>query len=537
MSGPYRHYGEGLLAGARLAAENLRVHGRKIELIVEGEPSSHEEARKLVARFLGEGVVAVVGPMTASGCHHMLPLMDEPQVLAVIPSVRDPWLTRQGWRHVFRLDFDGGSQASVQALYAERLGETAVVLHSTSVYWSSVAELFADSYRGHVRINQSFDTTPYACALAARVTVQYRPDVIYIAGDQPELIGILRELARYSPLSRIVLCAGLDSGDFNMTPIAGLREVYGTDWRAPDHSYPSFARRYYSASRQEPPYFSPEGFDAVGIIVEAMDKVLATPQGTAIDTHALSRHIANKHYSGVTGIISFNDVGDRRDQGPIRIDALTLTGGKIPTRILCLEANPNGTDSLRLDREAREISQSLERAGTSAFVLEVRQATRTRDLRQAMLGVDPHIVHFAGHGAGAPGLILDDDDGVPRAVAGGALADLFGMFKSVRCVLLNACFSATQAGAIAEHVPYVIGLTHSVSDEAAIQFAAGFYDALAADKPIPFAFELARNAVELHGLRSDAEPILLARDSSQSRCRSVNAVVTDLADGSTASRE
>ena len=45
---------------------------------------------------------------------------------------------------------------------------------------------------------------------------------------------------------------------------------------------------------------------------------------------------------------------------------------------------------------------------------------------------------------------------------------------NVRCVVLNACFSAPHAQAIAKEIDCVVGTTRDISDEAAIQFAAGF---------------------------------------------------------------
>lgn len=54
-----------------------------------------------------------------------------------------------------------------------------------------------------------------------------------------------------------------------------------------------------------------------------------------------------------------------------------------------------------------------------------------------------------------------------------------------------------QAEAIAEHIPYVIGMSAGIKDKAAIEFAVGFYDALGAGKEIDDAFRFAKNAIAL----------------------------------------
>ena len=45
------------------------------------------------------------------------------------------------------------------------------------------------------------------------------------------------------------------------------------------------------------------------------------------------------------------------------------------------------------------------------------------------------------------------------------LARLFEIFQdSVECVFLNACYSAEQAEAISQHIPYVIGMKQDLGN-------------------------------------------------------------------------
>ena len=124
----------------------------------------------------------------------------------------------------------------------------------------------------------------------------------------------------------------------------------------------------------------------------------------------------------------------------------------------------------------------------------------------------PQIVHFAGHGDD-DGILVEGNKGRAIPVPVDALADLFGLCQEhVECVILNACHSEIQATAIAEHIPYVIGMSAGISDRAAIEFAVGFYDALGAGKPIEVAFQFAQNAVALAGVPEDRTPVLIRRD-------------------------
>lgn len=186
-------------------------------------------------------------------------------------------------------------------------------------------------------------------------------------------------------------------------------------------------------------------------------------------------------------------------------------------KILVLAANPRGTSQIRLDQEVRDIAEGLRRSSQrDQFELEQRWAVRSRDIQRAMLDSKPQIVHFSGHGIVDEGLVLEDESGQPKVVEATALANLFELFShQVECVLLNACYSLPQAEAISQHVPYVIGTSQSISDEASIEFAVGFYDALAAGESVEFAHRAGCISIQLAGIDEGIAPILLKKDTQQ----------------------
>ncbi|MBD2777590.1 NACHT domain-containing protein [Iningainema tapete] len=193
-------------------------------------------------------------------------------------------------------------------------------------------------------------------------------------------------------------------------------------------------------------------------------------------------------------------------------------------KILILSANPINTDRLRLDEEVREIEESWERSKyRSQFEVFTKWAVRIDDLRQALLDKEPQIVHFSGHGmrtggvgldnnrdtlplreavrlnSQPSGIALEDDFGRMQLVSTEALTDLFELFKDkVECVLLNACYSETQAKAIHQHIDCVIGMTQSIPDRTAINFSTAFYQAIFAGRNYEDAFKFGSNNIDLH---------------------------------------
>jgi CHAT domain-containing protein len=184
-----------------------------------------------------------------------------------------------------------------------------------------------------------------------------------------------------------------------------------------------------------------------------------------------------------------------------------------PLTILFMAANPDTSNSLALDEEARSIETKLRASNyRDAVRFRTRWAVRPDDFLQAFNEDRPAIVHFSGHGAGASGLVLHDGASGVRLVPAAALRRLFSTMKDeIRVVVLNACYSAEQADKIAEVIDCVVGMTDTVGDEAAKMFAASFYRAIAFGRDVKNAFEQGLAAVELEGLDEQDIPTLIVR--------------------------
>jgi CHAT domain-containing protein len=209
-------------------------------------------------------------------------------------------------------------------------------------------------------------------------------------------------------------------------------------------------------------------------------------------------------------------------------------------KILFLGANGIDTSRLRIGAELRDVQAEIERARASREI-EVRAelAVTPVDLNRLLLEYEPDVVHFSGHGtvlrADAPlqsratrefeppdeglapestiqsAILLETREGQAAPVSAEALARLFGILKTQRCVVLNACFSAAQADAIASHVDCVIGMKRAIDDRSAIVFAVGFYQAIARGQTVRAAFDLGCSLISTCGLPGADVPELRGR--------------------------
>jgi AAA-like domain/CHAT domain len=165
-------------------------------------------------------------------------------------------------------------------------------------------------------------------------------------------------------------------------------------------------------------------------------------------------------------------------------------------KVLILAANPIGSERLQGYAEVREILDSRQESNyRDDFDVKIIPAARPQDFQKALLMHRPEIVHFVGHGIENEGLMLETDDGKSQLVSSDRLREWFTVTNSVKCVILNACYSEVQATAIAKVVPCVIGTLYSFCDRAALEFSIAFYGALFARETYRNAFSMGKSGI------------------------------------------
>lgn len=190
--------------------------------------------------------------------------------------------------------------------------------------------------------------------------------------------------------------------------------------------------------------------------------------------------------------------------------------------ILFLASNPSSTAQLQLEKEFVQISKNLQDSPQFRVVSE--WAITPTKLQGAILKYKPSFVHFSGHGTSQDGsvsghgrglaarkhlsqsgIVLQDEKGESKVVSGAKLTAMFSIFVKnfpVEVVLLNACYSEEQARMISACIPYVVGMSDSVEDDAAISFSNAFYNNMAMGANIELAFELAKSNVSMDDYNS-----------------------------------
>lgn len=184
--------------------------------------------------------------------------------------------------------------------------------------------------------------------------------------------------------------------------------------------------------------------------------------------------------------------------------------------VLFLAANPVGTIPLRLDEEARSIQEKIRLSEYRDCVhFESRWATRASDILQAINETNPTIVHFSGHGSATGELALLNPDGSKKLVTKEAISMAMSTASdTIRLVVFNACFSEIQAQNIISHIESAIGMSTSISDEAACVFAAQLYSSIGFGRSLQTSFAQAIAMLMLEGISEEDTPKLYVRAGS-----------------------
>jgi hypothetical protein len=188
----------------------------------------------------------------------------------------------------------------------------------------------------------------------------------------------------------------------------------------------------------------------------------------------------------------------------------------IPKKItvLFLASNPIDQIQLRLDEEARSISEMIRKAKHRDSVkLESCWALQPMDLLQALNDYNPTIVHFSGHGSDEDEIVFQAPDGTAKLVSKEAIVQtMMASSENIRLVFFNTCYSRIQAEAVSQYADATIGMNTSIRDEAARIFSSQFYSSIGFGHSVGKAFQQAKALLMMEGTNEENTPQLFIKD-------------------------
>jgi hypothetical protein len=161
-------------------------------------------------------------------------------------------------------------------------------------------------------------------------------------------------------------------------------------------------------------------------------------------------------------------------------------------KVLLVPATAAEAVSRRVIAQAEALQHAL-RATRVASHLEIlyEAGSSTGSAANAMRRLGPSVVHFVGRdGSDREAIISDAGGRIEAEVVGEACARA----GSVRCVILDGCWSPELGKALRSRVDTVVAVTAAVEADAALAFADAFYRALGFGMPVARAYDLGVNS-------------------------------------------
>lgn len=172
-----------------------------------------------------------------------------------------------------------------------------------------------------------------------------------------------------------------------------------------------------------------------------------------------------------------------------------------PACLLFLSATPLDADPLRAGRDFNAIHTCFDGVGVPRVEIVPHLSATPDEVLRLLLKHKPALVHFAGHGEENGALVFENAQGNTVRLGAAALGQVFAAVNQptpvVRCVVLNACFSAKTAQVLVQHVEAAVGTRAGLTDDLAPAFAQGFYLGLADRRSVGSAAELGKAQMAL----------------------------------------
>jgi branched-chain amino acid transport system substrate-binding protein len=318
--------------GAELAAAQLNaaggVRGQRLELTIADGRSDPAEIRRQALRLLADGAVALLG---LSDTDMVLPAATEAAKAGRVfltSGATSPLLPEQVPTYLFLACFTDDAQGAAAAQFARsRLdAERAAVLTDGGMDFTKlVGSAFAVAFTttgGDRPIDLEFPhgAADLAARLRARLGTDAPPDVLYLAAGPDDAPALLRSLRDGGFAQTVVGGDSFDTVRLAAAAAAPGRVYFTThaflEGPASSPAARAFAAAYAARYDQQPTAFSALGYDAVGLLADAIRRAQA--DDAAAVRAALA---ATRDYPGITGTISYG--ADRRTpRKPVYVVAL-----------------------------------------------------------------------------------------------------------------------------------------------------------------------------------------------------------------------
>ena len=315
LTGPTFNFGQSAINGVLMATSEVNqaggINGRQIDVVIEDDKGSPEEAARLTAKLIDQDkVVAIIAGGTSGNSRAAAPKAQASHIPMISPSSTDPAVTQTG-NYIFRACFVDSFQGEVMANFAIntlKAQKAAILFDFNSPYSKGLTEYFKTSFAklgGTIVSEQSYTQGDADFKGQLSTIKSAEADVIYIPGYYGD-VALIAKQARMIGLTQPLLGAdGWDAPELWQLGGDALNGAYITTHYSVDDPSPAI-QTFVDLYKQRYGNLLPDAhaalaYDAARLLFDAIAKTGSTDGDKLRGTLAQT-----KNFNGVTGVISMD---------------------------------------------------------------------------------------------------------------------------------------------------------------------------------------------------------------------------------------
>lgn len=329
LLGDYAMFGTDISEGVSLAlAEDDGFMGWTYELVAEDTGGAPEGGAAVANKMVTDPtVVAIAGHIFSGSTDAAMPIYENAGLPMMSPSATNPDLTTKGSTVFNRLAFTDADQGKFAAgLLFNDLGFTKIaVMHDGGTYGQGLADVVQEefeslggevvAYEG-ITIGEADYTAPLSAVAAAG------PEAVYFGGYAAEAIVMMNQWAQ-SGLSGVQFfgCDGTFGLEFTEKTGANGEGAIATSLVPPDSdektAFDALFLDTFGRAAGEMSAFSWSAWDTGNVLIAGIESVAFVEGDTLyVPRGALVEAVRNTDFTGLTGLIKCDDIGECNASGP-----------------------------------------------------------------------------------------------------------------------------------------------------------------------------------------------------------------------------
>lgn len=325
MSGGQAHYGKDNENGARMAVEDLNAKGVvvggkkvKLELVAEDDAADPKQGTAVATKLCDAKVQGVVGHLNSGTTIPASKVYNDCGLPMITGAATNPKLTQQGFKNVYRIIANDNALGAGLALHAANnlKVKTVAIVDDRTAYGQGVAEVFKKTAmaKGIQVVDEQY-TNDKATDFTAILTAikSKKPDAIFYGGMDTQGGPLLRQMEQLG-LTDVKVFGGDGICTAELAKNSGgaktLGNVVCAEGGASLEKMPSgktWKARYDAKYPGQFQVYSPYTYDAVGVLVDAMQRAGST------DPKVYGPLLFQSDYQGVTSKIAFESDGELKN--------------------------------------------------------------------------------------------------------------------------------------------------------------------------------------------------------------------------------